>query len=199
MEVQDLLDLARGLPPAVVWAVLAVGAFVEHVFPPFPGDAVVLAGAVLVGAYGWHVAPVWIAVTVGALIGGAVDLWAGRWLAQRHAERLGPRSKRALDEIVRLMKRYGAVVIALNRFVPGVRALFFVAAGLADLKPAAVMGWATVSVVLWNTLLVAGGIALGQNFDQLVQLVARYQGIAWIAVGLLVIGVGIRIVNVIRG
>ena len=65
------------------------------------------------------------------------------------------------------MQRHGAVLLVINRFVPGVRALFFVAAGLAGLPLRAVVGWSVVSSLLWNAALVAVGTWVGWNVDRM--------------------------------
>ncbi|MEQ1572045.1 MAG: hypothetical protein ABMA64_40835, partial [Myxococcota bacterium] len=49
MDLASWVEHTAGWPPALVYAALFAGAFVEYVFPPFPGDTVVLVGAGLVG------------------------------------------------------------------------------------------------------------------------------------------------------
>src|SRR5512132_4320144 len=60
--------------------VLLVASFVEYVFPPFPGDTIVLLGAwyAVHGALSWPAA--FLAVTAGAVIGAALDWTIGRAL-----------------------------------------------------------------------------------------------------------------------
>lgn len=169
----DWLALLATAPPGVAWALLFGGAFLEYVFPPFPGDTVVVAGAALTGALGWHPAPAFVAVTVGAVAGSAVATAAGRWAAPR-LDRLGPAQRAAVDRLVSGFETHGAAYLALNRFVPGVRGLFFVAAGVVGLRWSAVLLWSTVSAVAWNTLLFAVGWGLGSQVDRLDALVRSY-------------------------
>lgn len=134
-----------------------------------------LAGAVLVGVFGWPALPVLAAVTAGSVLGSAIDFAMGRWLVRSgRIARLSPRSRRAVERIAGTFRSTGAWYLAMNRFVPGVRALFFVAAGLAGLRWSSVLWWSTVSALAWNALLVGAGVTLGTNLDQLEQWFGRY-------------------------
>lgn len=188
MDLSDWLDLVLAWPPLAVYALLFGGALIEYVFPPFPGDTVVVAGAVLVGAHGWDVGPVAVAVLAGTVVGAALDLAIGR---QIPVERLSGRTRETVDRIVAGFRRYGPALLAINRFVPGVRALFFVAAGVAGLRPGPVLGWALVSATAWNVLLIAIGTLLGRNLDAWTAWMARYQLVTGVAVGVGLAAMGV--------
>jgi len=193
MELHQALDALASMPPALAYAALFGGAFVEYVFPPFPGDTVVVAGVALVVAFGWPLGPVFAAVTLGAAVGGAVGYAAGRWAADSGAvAAMGPKKRAAVHSLVTRFERWGAAYLALNRFLPGVRALFFVAAGLAGLRAVPVIFWALVSATAWNILLVGLGVALGGNVEQLAGWVARHTLVVGVLVAAVVVVVGVR-------
>jgi membrane protein DedA with SNARE-associated domain len=79
--------------------------------------------------------------------------------------------------------RHGAAYLVLNRFLPGIRSLFFVAAGLAEMRPGAVLGYSALSAALWNLGLIGIGSALGANFETLLAWVERYTLAAWLVIG----------------
>jgi membrane protein DedA with SNARE-associated domain len=180
---------------AVSLLVLAVSAALEYVFPPFPGDTVVLAGAVLATAGGWPLWSVLIACTAGSLLGAWLDFRLGVAAARRRdAGRLGTRLSRSpgLDRILAGYRHWGPAFLALNRFMPGIRALFFVAAGLARMPTRTVLAWAALSALAWNALLLAIGAALGANLDRLETLAHGYARVLWIGFGVAtLIGVGV--------
>jgi len=193
MDLQVALDSLASMPPELAYAALFTGAFVEYVFPPFPGDTVVVAGVALVVAFGWPLPPVFAAVTLGAAAGGLCDFAVGRWAARSGTvERMGPKKRAAIALLVSRFDRWGPAYLAINRFVPGVRALFFVAAGLAGLRTAPVLFWALVSATAWNALLVGLGIAVGGNVDALAVWVGRHNLWVGITVTLIVVVVGYR-------
>lgn len=180
MDLQSILDALREWHPVVVYLLLFAGALIEYVVPPVPGDMFVVAGAVLVAAFGWHFLPVLAVVTGGAIVGAWLDFLLGKWLVRSgRVDRLHARGKGAIDAIVRQMKRRGAAYLAINRFVPGLRAFFFVAAGIAGLTTRQVILWSTVSALAWNALLVGVGFALGDNLEAVETFFTRYSLIAW--------------------
>ncbi len=184
---------------ALSLSVLALSAAIEYVFPPFPGDTVVLAGAVLATAGGWSLWPVLLATTAGSLLGAWLDFRVGLAAAKRRdAGRMGTRLQHTpgLDRVLAGYRRWGPAFLALNRFMPGIRALFFVAAGLARMRTLPVLAWAAASALAWNALLLALGAALGTNLDQLEALARAYAHVVWI--GLTVIGAGALILWALR-
>ncbi len=168
--------------PAVALAVLALAAALEYVFPPFPGDAVAVVGAFLATASGGNLAPILAATLLGTLAGVLVDVRIGRAVASRR-ERLPERSRAVLDDLVAKFVRHGAVYLVVNRFLPGVRAFFFVAAGVAGVPLPRVVLWSMVSAAAWNALLVALGMLAGRNLERLEAIVATYQQVIGVALG----------------
>lgn len=162
--------------------VLAAAAALEYIFPPFPGDTVTLFGAVLITAYAWSFPAVFLAVMAGS-VGGAMAAYAfGLRLRRRHAVN-GTRPREKLDRLVDRFQRHGPLYLVINRFLPGIRTFFFVAAGLADMRPTTVLFYSALSAALWNLLLIALGAALGVNFDELLFWVRRYTAAVWAILG----------------
>lgn len=168
------------------WVALAGSAVIEYVFPPFPGDVVTVLAASLVIAASWSWYGVLSALMLGSVIGAALTFELGvRWAKRRDAR--GKKSA-ALDRLVAGFEKHGAVYLVLNRFVPGVRSAFFVAAGLAGMSRRAVYIYGALSSLLWNLLLFAAGAALGANYKRLERLVTTYTTIAIAVVVTLVAG-----------
>lgn len=167
-------------------ALLAGSALLEYVFPPFPGDTVTLFGAVLITAYAWSFAGVFGAVMVGSCAGAMLDYYLGRQLRLRRIAKQAAKRPGTVERLVETFRRRGAVYLVLNRFFPGIRALFFVAAGMAGMRPVPVFIFSAISAALWNLGLIAIGAAVGANFDTLYGWVRSYTIVVWIAIGLVV-------------
>jgi membrane protein DedA with SNARE-associated domain len=175
--------------------VLFASALIEYVFPPFPGDTVALFGAFLAAHQGWSVPLVFAAVTLGSLAGSAADYALGRRIGRRPPEQLTGRKRRARERVAPILvkfERHGAAYVAVNRFLPGIRALFFVAAGMARLPLGKVLLWGAVSAAAWNALIIGAGFALGKNWERLLELLRTYTTIAWIAIGAVILALLIR-------
>ena len=187
MPIVDTLTTWVGHEDSLLgWFALAGSAVIEYVFPPFPGDVVTVLAASLVIAASWSWYGVLSALMLGSVIGCALTFELGVKWARRRDER-GHRSK-GLDRLVAGFKKHGAVYLVINRFVPGVRSAFFVAAGLAGMSRRAVYFYGALSSLLWNLLLFAAGIGLGANYERLERIVTTYTTIAVIVlIGLLVV------------
>ena len=89
-------------------------------------------------------------------------------------------------------ERHGVVYVAINRFLPGIRALFFVAAGMSGLPLKKVLLWGAVSAAAWNGLIIAVGFAVGKNWERLLEILKSYTLVAWTGVGGVVLGLVAR-------
>lgn len=189
----SLAELTSALERAVVltgpWAPLLLfgAAFIEHIFPPFPGDLLVLLGAwyAVHGELSWPV--VFAAAMAGSMAGAWVDHRAGAWLVVRlehsptAARFLGPAELARFEAAYR---RWGFWLLLLNRFFPGVRGFIFLAAGASGVPVGRAMLLGGISAAVWNGLLLTAGALVAENLDELVRLVDRYTRTAALLVGM---------------
>jgi membrane-associated protein len=167
------------------WAPLVIflATFVEHVFPPFPGDLLVVLAAwyAVQGELSWAGLLLWS--TLGAVAGAWVDHRVGAWLGRRLDLRSG-RSRllppERLEAFEAAYRRWGSWLILFNRFMPGVRAFIFLAAGASGIPVRRVVLLGAVSAVAWNALLLLAGGVVARNLGELVGLVDQYMKVAGI-------------------
>lgn len=168
---------------------IALAALLEYVVPPFPGDTITVFGAVLITAYDWSFWGVFGAVMSGSVVGSMLAFYIGNWWRRRRAH--GHKRHASVDRLVEKFRRHGAAYLVLNRFLPGVRSVFFVAAGLAEMRAIAVLGYSALSAALWSLGLIGVGSALGANFETLLAWMKRYTLAAWgIIAGVVVLWLG---------
>jgi membrane-associated protein len=172
--------LARTGPAAP--AILFLGSLVEYVFPPFPGDTLVVLGAwyAVNGKISWPLA--FAAVTAGAVAGAWIDYRIGVALGaalERGAMRRGPITLEHVRRVEAGYARWGAWFLLANRFLPGIRAFLFVGAGAARLPVGKVLLWGGISAAAWNALLLLVGALLVSNLSEFVGWLERYTALAW--------------------
>ena len=83
-------------------------------------------------------------------------------------------------------RKWGRLIIVANRFLPGIRTTFILAAGLFRVPLADVIVFGGLSALLWNSLLIGLGYLLGANLDKLEGLLTEYALIGWIGLGVVV-------------
>jgi membrane-associated protein len=181
---QTLADAIARTGPAAP-AILFVASFVEYVFPPFPGDLVVVLGAwyAVQGQISWPAT--FIATTGGALAGAWVDWRVGRALGRTLEQRaarptvihrlLTPERLATFDAGYR---RFGGLLLVANRFFPGIRAFIFVAAGASGIPLRKVLLLGGLSAAAWNAVLLGAGAAIANNLEELLAFFDRYTRIA---------------------
>jgi membrane protein DedA with SNARE-associated domain len=173
--------LARTGPAAP--AILFLGSLIEYVFPPFPGDTLVVLGAwyAVNGKISWPVA--FVAVTAGAVLGAWIDYRIGVSIGaalERGAKRRGLITLEHVRKVEAGYARWGEWFLLANRFLPGIRAFLFVGAGAARLPVGKVLLWGGISAAAWNALLLLVGAFLVSNLSEFVGWLERYTTVAWV-------------------
>lgn len=182
---REFLESEKASP--IHYLLLGLAAAIEYIVPPFPGDVIALFGAFCVGRYGWS-APLFVsAVSAGSGVGLTIDYFFGLWVASRDLvwRERHPRWRRfgrSIDRFDAAYRKWGPWLIAFNRFLPGLRAVFFVAAGMARMNYGKVLALGLLSAVAWNSLLLAAGVSIGEHWEYLRGALVTYSTIAW-AVG----------------
>jgi membrane-associated protein len=64
--------------------------------------------------------------------------------------------------------------LAVNRFLPALRAFFFLGAGLSRMGAWPVIVFGGLSAAVWNALLLGAGYAVGHNWEAMRDILERY-------------------------
>lgn len=178
--IEELDSLVRQSGPLGL-LVLFFAAFLEYVFPPFPGDTITLLGGVYAVRGALPEAAVFGSIFAGSLLGASFDYGVGRVLAARVLPRAARRQLFSADQLSAWQGRFrkhGTWLIVANRFLPGMRAPVFFAAGACVMPFGRVLLLGGFSSLAWNGLLFAAGHALGGQLEQVEALVRRYSLVA---------------------
>jgi membrane protein DedA with SNARE-associated domain len=172
--IDELLAWLRETSGPLPYLALGAAAAVEYLVPPLPGDTVTLFGAFLCTTAGRSPLLVYGAINAGAVTGAMTAYGVGRALRSHPGWLTRPTLRRALDDATRRFERHGSVYLVVNRFIPALRGVFFVAAGTAGLPAWKVLLFGGVSALLWNALLVLVASAIGDNWARLQEVFQRY-------------------------
>jgi membrane protein DedA with SNARE-associated domain len=150
-------------------AILGAAAGIKYVFPPFPADIVIVSGVFLIARGNAALAVVALAVLGGSAVGFMLAYGAGRWLGEKEEHWVGGwrgRLKPRIDAILVRFKRHGALYVTANRFIPAVRPLIFLAAGMTRLPIIKVLACGLLGAAIWNGLLFGLGITFGGDWSR---------------------------------
>lgn len=189
-----------GLHPLVVYLAVFGVTYGENLFPPVPGD-VLLVVAGMIAATGAVSLPVVVAL---AAVAGAVGFLtvyvAGRRVgtalltADRYVFVPKAELRRALD----LVPRYGSWIVLVNRFLPGLRSVIGLAVGMSRMPIGRVALLGTISSAAWSALIVGVGYALAGNRAAIAQVLGSFERVGAVLLGVLVLAVVVWIVLVRR-
>jgi undecaprenyl-diphosphatase len=138
-------------------ALLIIGLFV-------PSTAVLVGAGILVGAGQLEFWPVFLATSIGAILGDQVSYWAGRLYGQQLKAMWPLNRYPALvangEEFVRL---HGGKSIAIGRFVPGVKAVVPGIVGMLNMSQPYFIAVNFSSGLFWAAAHVFPGMLVGQG------------------------------------
>jgi membrane protein DedA with SNARE-associated domain len=189
------LEYLQSLPGILIYLLLGLSAFVENIFPPIPGDTITAFGALLVGIGGLSFFGVYFSTTLGSLLGFLFLFQLGAFLGRRFFIKKNIRffSQKDILRAEKWFGKYGYLIIALNRFFPGIRSAIAVVGGILHLKRIWVGLLALLSCSVWNLIWISLGYGLGSNWDmiqvRLKELRTKYYVSLLIIFGLFILAV----------
>ena len=194
MTFEQIVAYVQSQPLALIYTILFVSAFFENIFPPFPGDAVMLAGAYLAGRGHITYIGVLLSTVGGGLTGTMAVYFVGKTAGRKFFETGKGRFlvKNNLSKAEDLFAKYGSLIVVISRFLAGVRSAIAIAAGVVRYDTVKMGLLTTISFFLWYGLLTSFMIYSKSNWQLLIELVKKYNLI------LLAIGVVILIVWIIK-
>lgn len=186
-----LQDFFRSLEGWEGYVFLFLSSLGENLFPPMPGDTFVVLGAFLVGRGQLAFLPAYIMATAGSISGFMILYFVGlRWGREIFRKKSGRFfSEEQLERVELWFARYGYLVIGINRFMSGFRAIVSIGAGIARMDSKKVFGLCLLSCLIWNGLLMGLGVWVGENWADIVN---HYQLVVFILIFIFVIFICVR-------
>ncbi|HPS56569.1 MAG TPA: DedA family protein [Spirochaetota bacterium] len=152
----------------VLYLLLFASAVFENLFPPVPGDTITVLGAFFVGKGILSFPIVYAVTTLGSTCGFMILFYIGYFLEREFFMKkdFPVFSAKSIVSAEKWFEKYGYYVVLINRFIPGIRSVVSVAAGIAVLRPQRVFLFALASAAVWNFIWIYAGYSLGNNWEQ---------------------------------
>ena len=182
---EDPVAWMAALPVFVVPLLAFLSPFVEHLFPPFWGDLLVLVCFFLAGQ--GALSPAWIAVAAlaGSVSGSIVAFVLGRRFGMAIMERMGLRRLAGQGRRARvLLRRFGEPLLVVNRFIPVMRGLLLYSAGALEFRFGRSVFYSAVGSALWVGLLAVAGLWTADSWEEILAVFKRWSGILALVLGL---------------
>jgi len=179
--VNNLLDQAFSYGVIWIYLTLFVAAFIENIFPPFPGDFFTLTAGAIAASGRMNV---WIAfgtITCGGVASVLVIYFLGKNLGRDFFIRKNYRLI-SRDDIFKLEKwfnRRGAMLLLFNRFIVGARAAVALIAGMSRYNFGQMTVLMSISFLMFNGLVIFSGYLFVEKFDLITRYFHTYEKLAW--------------------
>ncbi len=172
--------------------------FIENIFPPIPSEVILTFGGFLTTCTEITVLGTTIYSTVGSLIGAVVLFGTGKLMSP---ERLDKMIDGKLGKMLRLKKeninkarrsflKKGNNAVFFCRFVPIVRSLISIPAGMAGMNFMQFLVLTTLGSFAWNLVLISLGAFAGESWRNVAKYLAGYSDVAkialWMVIGIFV-------------
>jgi len=152
----------------VTYPVLGFAAAADVLLPLIPSETIVITASVL-AAQGdlliWGIVPV---VALGAFVGDNLSYWLGRKIGDPTADRLfaDEKGQARLLWAEEALRRRGAILIGVGRFIPGGRTVTTFAAGTLEMPYRQFLVADAVAASLWALYVSMLGYLGGETFNE---------------------------------
>jgi membrane protein DedA with SNARE-associated domain len=184
------------LLPEYGLAIVVIGVAIESLGVPLPGGIPLIAAAFYAGATGqMDPVSVGLAGAGGAMLGDNLAYRIGRKFGVKSVVRHGSRfgwSETRIKVGRYLFARYGAPAVFFGRFIPLIRALAAVLAGVNRMPWTVFFPANALGCVAWSAVIVQSGYAMGLALDSHALAATSMQGILIAAVILVILATVLR-------
>ena len=160
---------------------------IENIFPPIPSEVILTFAGFATTISKITVLGTIIAATIGSVAGAIALYWLGRILNE---ERIDKIVESKIGKILGLKKENihkafswfdnkGKFAVFFGRFIPIVRSLVSVPAGMAKMAIVPFLALTTVGSLIWNTVLITLGRIAGASWNRIAEYIGGYSDIVF--------------------
>lgn len=192
--VSGLAGWVTGVVESLGYIGIATLVALENLIPPIPSEIILPLAGFLVGQGRFSFPFVLIAATIGSVTGALVLYGLGRFLGEHHLRAYVKKYGRFIllnedgyDAARDRFSAHGNTVVLFGRFIPGVRSLISVPAGVVAMPIGQFVAYTTIGSAIWNAGLVGLGWILGHEWTR-IERYATY--LEYLVLAVLVIAAG---------
>ncbi|GGF14973.1 alkaline phosphatase-like protein [Halobacillus andaensis] len=166
----------------------------ENIFPPIPSEIILTFGGFVTTTSTLSIFGVVIAATAGSVLGALVLYGIGQQLDVARLERVVDKwghvlrlTKNDLYRADEWFDKYGPWTVFFCRFVPLIRSLISIPAGMSNMHLPSFLALTTLGTLIWNVVLVNLGASVGASWEEIVHYMDVYSKVIYVLLILLFI------------
>lgn len=181
------------------WGYLGIALLiaVENIFPPIPSEVILTFGGFMTTYSNLKLIGIIISSTIGSVLGAIILYLIGRIINKERLEKIVEGKigtilhfkKQDIEKANSWFEKRGKSTVFFCRFIPIVRSLISIPAGITKMKFFSFVLLTTVGSIIWNSVLAYLGVIAGASWETVVAYIDSYSKIVLIfMVILLLIG-----------
>lgn len=169
---------------------------IENVFPPIPSELILTFGGFMTTYTSMNIWLVSVFATIGAVIGAFILYGVGLMLPVEKIEYIIDRwghflglKKEDVKRAESWFDKRGTSTIFFCRFIPLIRSLISIPAGMAHMKKRTFFLYTALGTAIWNVVLVWLGAFAGAGWERIVHYMDAYSSISLVVLAIIGLGV----------
>lgn len=155
---------------------------IENIFPPIPSEVILTFGGFATTISHITIVGAIIASTIGSVIGAIILYWLGRILNEDKIEKISRSKigkiigikKENIEKSFKWFNNKGKYAVFLGRFIPIIRSLVSIPAGMAKMNMLPFLVLTTLGSAIWNTILIILGKIAGSSWLKMAGYVGTF-------------------------
>lgn len=155
---------------------------IENIFPPIPSEVILAFGGFMTTYTKLTVIGVIISATIGSVLGAIILYYVGKLLNKERlikivSSKIGKLlclKAKDIEKADEWFDNKGNVTVFFCRFVPIVRSLISIPAGMSEMPFKRFLIFTLLGTIIWNTVLVTLGSIMGSSWEKIVDFISQY-------------------------
>lgn len=155
---------------------------IENVFPPIPSEVILLFGGFMTTYTSLSVLGMTLSSTLGSLIGAIILYKIGSVFNEKRLKKLINTkfgkllriNDKDIDSTFNYFKSKGEKTIFFCRFIPLIRSLISIPAGMNKMNMSKFMIYTTLGSLIWNIVLIVIGNIVGSKWEEILKILDAY-------------------------
>lgn len=188
MAFEEILQYLATKQAVTIYIILAISAYIENVFPPWPSDTMLLVGAFLAGRGELSYLSLYLCVIIGGLAGTMTLYYIGNKKGRSFFEKYDKYYFKIenMQKIEKWFDKWGNLLLIVSRFLAGIRSVVAITAGIGNVPVSRMTVFSLISFCLWYAVLIGGMYLLKSNWMKLVEVIKSYNIILIVASAIVV-------------
>ncbi|MCT2537332.1 DedA family protein [Aquibacillus koreensis] len=166
----------------------------ENIFPPIPSEVILTFTGFMTTTTNLTIIGAVLSSTAGSLLGAIILYLIGFQLGIEKLEKIVDRwgrilrlTKKDLYRADRWFEKYGAWTVLFCRFIPVIRSLISIPAGITKMNIGIFLLFTTCGTLIWNVVLIYLGASVGASWEEIVEYLEIYENVVYVVLFILVI------------